>query len=797
MLSDRQHWRLREGAAYDDGRRSVRLTGARTLPPWEDTEAQARGSLEITPQAIDALGTRAVWDATAGQVVPVGELSGQGFWYAPPAGESVTDLLTTDAGVLYVAVGGRVELIDLRGRWDRVELEATGFVAWRLAPHPDGGVWVLDRTNRKLARVAGRPLPRRPFAVEPVVFRSCEENPDPPRLVLGPVTPLGAEPVALAASPGGRLALLTWTDDGKACVQRLTDDGMWEPPLEIADGHYPFSLAWVTGDRVAVLGAGLNEALVFALEAKTARLVGDRHPLRDHDGGPFLHSELPPRYPTPGGANPLHPLSLPSFARHGLAENELVFDAGEPRTAWHRLYLEAVFPPHCGATVELAATDERARPCGDWHPHLFGAAKSAGKDVPRGVWLRQASELAFHPGLLCCPPAADRAGLFTVLIQRPGRRVRTLTGRYLWVRVRLHGDGRSTPEVAAVRAYAPRFSYLNRYLPELYREQLFGADADAEGDCTPADFLERFLDVFEGVLTPLEDRVAAAYRVTDPATAPDEALAWLGGWVGLAFDPAYPPDRRRTLLRRTPELYRRRGTVRGLQLALDIATGGAVARGQVVVVEEFRLRRTLATILGADLADETDPLTGAFAVSGNSFVGDTLFLGDETRREFLALFGPSAADQADEQAIAAFYDELAFRVAVLVDQQIDPQDLGLLRRVVDRETPAHVLARVVAATEPFLVGIAALVGVDSYIGRDDPPRPFEVDGSRLGGGDVLGHDPGLDPRREAVRAIGDPPQAALRADGPVNAGDAIRLDGSGSTAAPGRRLVRYVWRRDG
>src|SRR6185436_6940042 len=108
-----------------------------------------------------------------------------------------------------------------------------------------------------------------------------------------------------------------------------------------------------------------------------------------------------------------------------------------------------------------------------------------------------------------------------------------------------------------------------------------------------------------------------------------------------------------------------------------------ITRGDVVVLEEYRLRRTFATILGVDLADEQDPLLGGFAFSGNSYVGDTLFLGDEHHREFMALFGPravaldrarSAADRAqrlaDAQAIERFFEESAHRATILVTDDL-------------------------------------------------------------------------------------------------------------------------------
>jgi hypothetical protein len=114
-----------------------------------------------------------------------------------------------------------------------------------------------------------------------------------------------------------------------------------------------------------------------------------------------------------------------------------------------------------------------------------------------------------------------------------------------------HGDGRITPQLFALRAYASRFSYVSRYLPDLYHETAFGPDANQVmplgAPSTPADFLERFVDNFEGILTLLEDRMANAYLLTDPHTTPDAALTWLGSWIGMTFDPASRGARRRLL----------------------------------------------------------------------------------------------------------------------------------------------------------------------------------------------------------------------------------------------------------
>ena len=551
---------------------------------------------------------------------------------------------------------------------------------WRIAADPAGGIWVLDAESGSVGRLTGLPLPHRP---EPLgageEFSRCEPNPHAPHVTveLSEPWPGGERPVALACSPRGRPAVLTWDAQGAARLYELNDDGTRSAPVLLEDARYPYSMAWLDDRELALMSLDLpKEALVYDTGARGERLrpSGEFHPLHNHTGDPFLHgvggTVCYPTTTEPGWA-PLHPISLPSYAHAGTAYNAdaSLTQSSPPDTTWHRIYLEAAIPPNCAIKVYLGSSHELVSPenAVEWHEHHFGTSVESSPGVPRGAWVPSASELPFNDGLLDCPAVPNRAGLFTALVQRSHRRVSSLRGRFLQVRVELIGDGRSTPELAALRVYGSRFSYVERYLPNLYKESLFGPDADAVDRSTPADFLERMLDNFEGMFTPLEDRIASSYLLTDPRTTDEESLEWLGSWVGVAFDPDYPRARRRDLLEATPELYRTRGTVQGFRLALDVATGGACGRGEIVVLEDFRLRRTFATILGADLADEDDPLLAGLVNSGNSYVGDSLFLGDESRKEFLALYTPSAElTPSDELAVQEFLERLAFQVTVLV-----------------------------------------------------------------------------------------------------------------------------------
>lgn len=100
-------------------------------------------------------------------------------------------------------------------------------------------------------------------------------------------------------------------------------------------------------------------------------------------------------------------------------------------------------------------------------------------------------------------------------------------------------------------------SYL-QYLPSLYRED---------------DFCGRFLRIFEDVLTPIEGIIDKLAFYFDPGTTPQSFLPWLACWVGLVLDERWPELRRRELLKAVVELYRWRGTKRGLTEYLRIYTG--------------------------------------------------------------------------------------------------------------------------------------------------------------------------------------------------------------------------------
>ncbi|WBY06458.1 hypothetical protein PIB19_12710 [Sphingomonas sp. 7/4-4] len=221
-----------------------------------------------------------------------------------------------------------------------------------------------------------------------------------------------------------------------------------------------------------------------------------------------------------------------------------------------------------------------------------------------------------------------------------------------------------------------------------------------------------------------------------------------------------------------------------------------MTRGSIVVVEGFRLRRTFATILGSDLNEEEDPLTLGLTQSGNSFVGDTLILGDVARQELLSLFRPEIdrARSGDTQAVQQFYARLAHRVLVLVRGVKDRNEMARLKDVIEAAVPAHVEASMHQARRPLIVGAASLVGIDSWL---DEPEPFEVvrlGRSIVGEGDFVAGSGGLDQRADGPVSIR--PTARISGPSVVSAGQGFVLSAIGSKGAPGSNITRHIWMWD-
>ncbi len=633
---------------------------------------------------------------------------------------------------------------------------------------PDKTIWCLTATS--LIHCGGEPLPHtyipRIDRFEPVAI-----NPHPLRVLdsfvlADAVFPLflgNDKPLAMCGDDQ-QLYLLAYNDSGAQFIVTVPLSGNRHNARRYtvtADVPFAVDIGIPSAGRLALLpvkesadsdyikrDCPVVQLVWHALSnSGETSLIHERYPMLSQGVSRFLASGdgvLRYQATVEAGSEPdllgfpvrpreLHALQRPRYYTAGLATLNQELDSGQPDLVWHRLYLEGSIPPGCRLTIYAKTYNS---------PEERSAAPYFAQ--PQFVWCSHRSDQPFGKGLV--DAKRNERGLFELLLQRDRGPVRRLTGRYLQLRVQMESDGRHTPAIYALKAYYPRFSYQEAYLPEHFRqEQIVDATLDAQ-PANGADVRERMLATFEAVWTPLEAQIATSELLINPDFTPAQNLPWLGELLGQQLPDHWPEERRRRWLAQTGDLQLWRGTLIGLQLALDIITDGAVARGQVVLVENFRLRRTMATILGVDMDDEQHPLTLGTGMSGNSIVGDSLILAEKQQRDFLALFAPELANNPqDKKVVADFFDRYANRVTVLLHG--DARRLkDVVQATLEQQMPAHLTWELVETDQPFVLGLAPLLGIDTFLELQPEARPVILDDTYLGREGLLINPPAFSPR---------------------------------------------------
>lgn len=89
-------------------------------------------------------------------------------------------------------------------------------------------------------------------------------------------------------------------------------------------------------------------------------------------------------------------------------------------------------------------------------------------------------------------------------------------------------------------------------------------------------FTVRFTAGLDEVLAPVFHVLACLDAYVDPIVAPEDFVTWLGSWVGIEFAENWTLERQRDAVAGSVAFFRQRGTVAGLQTALEILSGGDV-----------------------------------------------------------------------------------------------------------------------------------------------------------------------------------------------------------------------------
>jgi phage tail-like protein len=671
----------------------------------------------------------------------------QGWPIATPSTGVTTSPLDCALVLDYVPLGS-ASLADPSGRFGGLVPPPT------VALSPDGTVWLLDRTRRRLRRfddcacvfvdiphTGGPGTGARQFANpigiavrgQDLLVLDAGAPPSSPGRLLAFACHTFALRAVSAPPPGAvpvpwQPSAFTVTRTGRTLVADAANGA-----VHVFDRGGRWRRAWTGFGAVAAMASdrfgrfytwGAADGFVRIYDADGAEITQASDvamvcdcfaEMADFSSDPSGHINLTGRcadagWFDAGGAPTTAPTTAaPVYAASGVWLTPAL-DSAIGRCTWHRIVLHAERPP--GTSLTFASyTSEVSQPI-----DLIAA-------LPATAWN-------------AVPLAGDKA--WEALILSP-------PGRYLWLRATLSGDQQATPRVCKLRIEYPRIS-LRRYLP-----RAFGADP------VSADFTDRLLGVFDQGFRSVESEIDRQADLFDPRSAPAVArvaaipdmLTWLASWIGVTFDRQWPVARRRHFLLSAAKFYACRGTPRGLREALilflgldtiDVCRRAARCappcsplpkawRPPPLVLEHWKIRRWLW--LGAGRLGDAAQLWGE-SILGRSQLDNNAQLGvthlDTSRQAVLDPFNA---------------DAYAFTVFVPSGLARTPQQQAAVRRFLDQESPAWTQAKLQIVRPRMRLGIQASIGLDSVVGCW--PEGVLLDQARLGKATVLGTAANADP----------------------------------------------------
>ncbi|HEV7705364.1 MAG TPA: phage tail protein [Gemmatimonadaceae bacterium] len=286
--------------------------------------------------------------------------------------------------------------------------------------------------------------------------------------------------------------------------------------------------------------------------------------------------------------------------------------------------------------------------------------------------------------------------------------------RHLWIAGIMESDGTASPTIHQMRVDFDVDGWM-KYLPAIFSRS------------EPSRvFLERALALFEVPFDDEHQRIEDIALLADPAASPDATprptwLEWLGGWVSSELEESWSDATRRRAVAESFALYAKRGTKETMRTLVSMHTGAAPL---ITELSEAAGPWSLGSVaLGFETALVAESPDGA--VLGSSAVVD-----------HARLIG------ADDYGMPVFADVAhRFSVQLYSSQLSSAESEASVRRVLDREKPAHTTYHLCVIEPRMRVGLQSIVGVDAIVGG--APTGSAFDGTHeLGIDMVLPDSPG-------------------------------------------------------
>jgi phage tail-like protein len=279
----------------------------------------------------------------------------------------------------------------------------------------------------------------------------------------------------------------------------------------------------------------------------------------------------------------------------------------------------------------------------------------------------------------------------------------------------------------ALREMRARFKQ-NTYLPSANGIKLPGVYDPAPVKDTPTAglFLPRLLALFESFYFDNDTTLARMPELFDPYAISADYLPWLASWMAIDFDRKWDVSKQRHAIARAYDAFAKRGTVQGLKDSIAFETGLSVSIEEPIQSASWWVLPLDANPCGPEMPADDSPcpagmlgITTRLAQSepAGAVVGSTAIL-DASRIT------------APEDYATPLFDELAHRFTVILPAGAPAGSADAVRRVVDREKPAHTVYHVCSYAPGMAIGLQARVGIDTIVAGAAPET--RLDTSRAG-----------------------------------------------------------------
>jgi phage tail-like protein len=344
------------------------------------------------------------------------------------------------------------------------------------------------------------------------------------------------------------------------------------------------------------------------------------------------------------------------------------FDSAEAETVWHKFAIEADIPDGTQIRVSYYSSDSELLP------------------IQGTLW--KIDDWIAEEGHSFRDKLAGLAAYWSAPILNPQDALFfEAKGRYLWLKVEWIGSERHTPSLHRLRVYFPRETLLS-YLPAVYQEEE-----------SSRDFMERYLSLFGTLFDSVDEEIDNMAVQFDSERVEGRQLRWLGSWLGLDSDDHWRDEKVRSLIRAAPELYRYRGTRRGIEKLVETFTGEPPL---IVEPAQFKAMRDQA-----DMRMLTDRL-----YSDNPF---------------------------------------AFTVLLNHGQASSDKERVLLRSLIEEHKPAYTEVRLVWLQPWMYLDLQTYLGINTVLAE---PSLFTLHADRSMPNDTLIVDQDMDGRMDAHTRLG-------------------------------------------